>query len=146
MGARVFSQWAGQLEIQMSRTALMVCAALVFAVAATPSFAQYRSATPETERVYIGDLDLYQPKDAEELLARIDAAAYRVCSDESRPQNALERRVSARCGAETTNFTVAQLDHPMVSAIYRGDSPEVIIEEGSADPYTYGPYLDVEKK
>jgi UrcA family protein len=130
----------------MSRTVTLVCAALVLAAAATPSFAQNRNPTRETERIYIGDLDLYAPKDAEELLNRIDAAAYRVCSDESRPQNALERRASGECGEDTTQYTVAQLDHPMVNAIYSGQSPEVIIEEGSADPYTYGPYLEVQKK
>jgi UrcA family protein len=131
----------------MSRTVSLVCAALVLAAAAAPSFAQNRSPTRESERIYIGDLDLYAPKDAEELLNRIDAAAYRVCSNEERPMNALERRASADCSEETTDNTVADLDHPMVNAIHSGQSPEVIIEEGSADPYyEYGPYLDVEKK
>jgi UrcA family protein len=130
----------------MSRTVTLVCAALVMESAAAPSFAQNRNPTRETERIYIGDLDLYEPKDAEELINRIDAAAYRVCSDEDRPQNALERRVSGECGEATTNYTVAELDHPMVNAIHSGQSPEVIIEEGSADPYTYGPYLEIQKK
>jgi UrcA family protein len=130
----------------MSRTVTLVCAALVMAAAATPSFAQNRSPMRESERIYIGDLDLYQPKDAEELLARIDAASHRVCSDESRPMNALERRVASECGTETADNTVNDLNHPMVNAIHQGLSPEVIIEEGSADPYTYGPYLDVQKK
>jgi UrcA family protein len=128
----------------MSRTAFFVCAALMVA-ASTPSFAQNRNPTREYERVYIGDLDLYEPRDAEELLNRIDGAAYRVCSDESRPQNALQRHESAECGEDTVTFTVGALDHPMVTAIYNGQSPEVIIEEGSADAY-YGPYLDIEKK
>lgn len=130
----------------MSRTVTLICAAAVLATAATPSFAQNRNPTRESERIYIGDLDLYQPKDTQELLDRIDAASYRVCSDEDRPQNALERRVSSECGIETADNTVNDLDHPMVNAIHQGLSPEVIIEEGSADPYTYGPYLEVPKK
>ncbi|QGZ94495.1 UrcA family protein [Terricaulis silvestris] len=130
----------------MSRTVPLLCAALLVAAAATPSFAQNRNPTRETERIYIGDLDLYEPKDAEELLTRIDAAAYRVCSDEDRPQNALERRVSAECGDETADNTVNDLNHPMVNALHQGLSPEVIIEEGSADPYAHEPYLDVQKK
>jgi UrcA family protein len=130
----------------MSRTVTLLCAAVVLAAVAAPSYAQTRSSTRETERIYIGDLDLYAPKDAQELLDRIDAASYRVCSDEDRPQNALERRVSSECGVETAENTVSDLDHPMVNALHQGLSPEVIIEEGSADPYTYGPYLDVEKK
>lgn len=130
----------------MSRTALLVCAALVFTASAAPSFAQTRSATRDSERIYIGDLDLYQPKDAEELLTRIDGAAYRVCSDESRPMNAIERREASACSTQTTENTVNDLNHPMVNAIHQGLSPEVIIEEGSADPYVeYGPYLDVKK-
>jgi UrcA family protein len=130
----------------MSRTVTLVCAALVIAAAATPSFAQTRNLTPETERIYIGDLDLYSPKDADELLNRIDAASYRVCSDESRPMNALERREASECEMQTADNTVNDLDHPMVTALHNGLSPEVIIEEGSADPYyEYGPYLDVKK-
>ena len=126
----------------MSRTTLLVCAALAFAASATPSFAQ---AVRESERIYIGDLDLYQPKDAEELLTRIDSASYRLCSDESRPMNPMQRREASDCSAAAVENTVNNLDHPMVNALYRGQSPEVIIEEGSADPYTDGPYLDVKK-
>lgn len=130
----------------MPRTVTLVCAALVMAAAATPSFAQNRNPTRESERIYIGDLDLYAPKDAQELLDRIDAASYRVCSDQDRPMNALERRAASECGTETADNTVSDLNHPMVNALHQGLSPEVIIEEGSADPYTYGPYLDVQKK
>ena len=130
----------------MPRTVTLICAAAILASAATPSFAQNRNPTRDSERIYIGDLDLYAPKDAQELLDRIDAASYRVCSDEDRPQNAMERRVSRECGMETADNTVNDLDHPMVNALHQGLSPEVIIEEGSADPYTYGPYLDVQKK
>ena len=130
----------------MSRTVTLVCAAFVLAATVAPSNAQTRSSTRETERIYIGDLDLYQPKDAEQLLERIDAASYRVCSDEDRPMNALERRAASECGEQTADNTVNDLNHPTVNAIHQGLSPEVIIEEGSADPYTYGPYLDVQKK
>lgn len=129
----------------MSRTALLVCAALTFAATVAPASAQLRSATRESERIYIGDLDLYQPKDAQELLTRIDSASYRVCRDEDRPLNAMERRQAGACEEQTVENTVNDLDHPMVNALHQGLSPEVIIEEGSADPYTYGPYLDVKK-
>lgn len=125
----------------MSRT-LMVCAALVFAASATPSFAQ---SVRESQRIYIGDLDLYQPKDAEELLDRIDSVSYGLCSDESRPMGLLERREAADCSEAAVEHTVRELNHPMVNALHQGLSPNVIIEEGSADPYTYGPYLDVKK-
>jgi UrcA family protein len=133
-------------RFSMSCTALMVCAALVFVASAPPSFAQ---SVRESARVYIGDLDLYQPKDAEELLNRIDNVSYDLCSDESRPMNVMERREASDCTDAAVEHTVRVLNHPMVNALHNGLSPNVIIEEGSADPYyddNYGPYLDVEKK
>src|SRR5262245_17352627 len=112
-------------RFRMSRTALMVCAALVFTASATPSFAQY---VRESERIYIGDLDLYQPKDAEELLNRIDDASYDLCSDEARPMNAMERREASDCSDAAVEHTVRVLNHPMVNALHHGLSPNVIIE------------------
>lgn len=120
----------------MSRTLPLVCAALALAVAA-PAFAQDRQVAT---RVYVGDLDPYSVKNADELLNRVDDAAYSICADRSRPVPPTERRNAVECEVASVEETVRELNNPVVSARHRGYDPQVVIE-GSYDPY-YDPYYD----
>jgi hypothetical protein len=49
------------------------------------------------------------------------------------------------CAAETQENAISDVGHPVVTALYYGYSPEVVVEEGSADPYVDDPYVSVEK-
>jgi UrcA family protein len=121
----------------MSRTLPLICASLVLALAAAPAFAQDRRVAT---RVYVGDLDPYSVKDADELLDRVDRAAYDICADREHPVPPTERRSTVECEVASVDETVRNLDHPVITARHQGLDPRVIIEEeGSADPY-YDPY------
>ena len=118
----------------MSRTIPLLCAALVLTVAA-PTFAQDRQVAT---RVYVGDLDPYSVKDADELLDRVDQAAYEICADRSRPVPPTERRNVVECEVNSVDVTVRNLDNPVVSARHQGLEPRVIIEDPNetySDPY-----------
>jgi UrcA family protein len=138
------SQQAGQFEgdLDMPRTLLVCASALLFAGLGPSAFAD----EPRSEVVRFGDLDLYDASDADVLVERIRDAAERVCGDDPGREQLSARDEIAECAVESADEAVADLNHPMVIARYRGLNPEVvIIEEGSADPYPYD-YIVVRKK
>lgn len=126
----------------MPRTLTAVCASALLFTAAVPAMAQEL----RSEVVYFGDLDLYSETGADAMIRRIENAADRVCGD-SRGLDPVAVEASARrCEVETTEFAISDLGHPMVYARYYDVNPQVVIEEGSADPYYADPYYTVRKK
>lgn len=112
------------------RVPILIAAALIVSFAA-PASAQVLTGQRERERVYYGDLDLYNVKDAEVMLDRVDGAAFRVCGGED-ASTRREREHVSDCSDESTNRAVRQLDHPVVTALNEGVVPEVVIAEGDA--------------
>jgi UrcA family protein len=133
----------------MPRTVHLLCAsALLFAGfgATAPALAQQG----ESEVVYYGDLDLWAEDGADAMVRRLQRAAGRVCGGTEASAPVAQQADVRGCEFETTEYAIEDLAHPMVTARYYGRTPEVIIEEGSADPYrdTYyaDPYYTVRKK
>ncbi len=132
----------------MPRPLNLICAAalLMGAAAAAPAAAQQ----VQSEVVYYGDLDLWSAEGADALIQRIENAADRVCGDAPGPAPVAIQQSIRACEFETVDFTIFDLAHPAVTARHRGVSPEVIVEEGSYDPYNdpyyQNPYLTVRKK
>jgi UrcA family protein len=123
---------AGQFEeIDMPRPLPLVCASALLLAAASPSFAQ----EAQSEVVRFADLDLDDIYDADELIVRIHRAAGRVCGARTNVQPVVLWAADRDCQAETTEWTVRDLGHPVVLARYYGVTPRVIIEEGSAEGY-----------
>lgn len=130
------------------RTLHLLCAsAFLCAGAIVPPVAAQEA---QSERVYYGDLDLWSEDGADALLQRIRNAADNVCGDVPGPAPVVVQADIRACEFETVDYAIEDLAHPMVTARYTGRTPEVIVEEGSADPYreTYyaDPYYTVQKK
>jgi UrcA family protein len=132
----------------MPRTLHLVCAsAFLFAGAAVaPAAAQ----EVESQVVYFGDLDLWSENGADALVRRIQSAADNVCGDAPGPAPVVVQQDIRACEVETTEYAIEDLAHPMVTARFYGRTPEVIVEEGDADPYREpyyaDPYYTVQKK
>lgn len=124
----------------MPRTLSLVCAA-VLVFAAAPAFAEEQ----RSEVVRFSDLDLNDRSDADELIARIQRAAHRVCGTNS-GQPLSQWDAGRECAGETTELAVRDVGHPIVLGQYYGVYPRVIVEEGSADPYWDDGYVTVRKK
>jgi UrcA family protein len=118
----------------MSRSLYAICiAALLGAAATVPATAQ----NYESRVVTYGELDLNSSAGADTLIRRIDNAAETVCGDRSR--NSARLATSERqCEAETEEYALADVNHPLVTARYYG-SGYAVVEEGSA---YYDPRLD----
>jgi UrcA family protein len=136
-------------RIQMSRSVHFLCAsALLFTGLAvtTPVMAQ----EAESQTVYFGDLDLWSEDGADALVRRIRNAADNVCGDTPGASPVVVQHEVRACEVETTEYAIEDLAHPMVTARFYGRNPQVIIEEGDADPYRepyYAtPYYTVQKK
>lgn len=129
----------------MPRKLTLFCAAaLAVTVVATPTFAQVLE--PEQEVVRFSDLNLDYSGDADELIERLSAAAGRVCGARQGVQPVAQFRQDRECMVETTEIAVRDVGHPMVLARYYDVNPQIIIEEGSADPYYDDGYVTVYKK
>ncbi len=94
--------------------ALAAAAALAFAAPASAH--ETRSTT-----VSYADLNLASATDAATMLTRIRASASQVCNFSDMGLGAFDRMVMERdCRRETVAHTIAQLNSPMVTALYTG--------------------------
>lgn len=109
-------------------------AALLAAAAAAPSFAQ----EAQSRVVSYADLDLYDPADADEFIARIQNASDEVCGDHPGRRTIAETRDVRDCSAETTDYAIEDFGHPMVTGRYHGFTPNIVVEgswDGDGAPY-----------
>lgn len=113
----------------MSRLIASAAVAALLAAAA-PAFAQV--VEPESRVVSYADLDLYNPSDADEFIARIQNASDEVCGDHAGRRTIAETRDLRDCSAETTDYAIEDFGHPMVTGRYHGFTPNVVVE-GSWD-------------
>ncbi|HVZ99385.1 MAG TPA: UrcA family protein [Caulobacterales bacterium] len=93
----------------------------VLASAAVLAFVAPATARETHARVSYADLNLSNPQDAQTMLDRISDTARQVCKVTGR--DSLDAMVMQRdCTRETVARTVARLNSPTVTALYRGRS------------------------
>lgn len=111
----------------MKRTStLIAAAALIFsAFAAAPASAANWGERSET--VGYSDLNLNNEAGAHAMLGRIDRAARMACTTVHGPMPMTTRRVINACRAEAMTNAVSTLNAPMVTAMYYGREPNIII-------------------
>lgn len=103
------------------------CIAAIIGVTATPAFAdEYET---RQQRVYYGDLDPYDRRDANTLLGRIDRAADNVCDDRM-PQPPSAHQDEAICEAIAREDAVRDVANPVVTAMHRGYAPAIDVDDG----------------
>ena len=93
--------------------------ALCLALIATPVLAgELNPIVHLSEAVCIKDLDLSTDAGAKKALARIEAAARRLCTESSPTQLLNSSRTYQACRAAAVRTTVAQTNHPILSRVY----------------------------
>jgi UrcA family protein len=112
--------------MQRSATILALAACVTFGLmaAAPASAAQFE---PNSQRVSFADLNLDNEAGAQAMLRRIDRAAHMVCDDRAGARLLSDRRIARQCVAETKRNAVSELNHPMVSALFYGREPNIIV-------------------
>lgn len=107
----------------MFRTIVSLAAALSLAAAITPAASAKGASQTDTvsQAVYMGDLNLESPEGAATLLGRIKRAANRVCDNIGGSRPLAMRRAAQRCASQAISDAVADLDLPVVTALYTGE-------------------------
>ena len=105
----------------MYRTLLgaVVTAASLTIFSTTPAEAAPRENTYEV-RIFYGDLNLNHDAGADALLNRFRRAARSVCDQGSIRETLQQHRRAGACASDFVARAVSQVDHPVVSARYRG--------------------------
>jgi UrcA family protein len=124
----------------MARSAHFACASLLLLAAGAPAAAEEEL---RSEVVYFGDLDLDAEAGASVLIRRIERASFNVCGDRAGRRPVTEVQYVGACAAETQEDAISDVGHPVVTALYYGYSPQVVIEDDSADPYADDPNVTV---
>lgn len=111
----------------MKRTAtLIAAAAMIFsAFAAAPASAA--TSGVRTETVRYADLNLNSQAGAHAMLSRIDYAARRACFSMTGPMPLTSRAAIRACRTDAMANAVDTLNAPMVSAMYYGREPNIIV-------------------
>lgn len=110
----------------MKRTSIIIAAAAIISafVAAPASAATWGG---RTETVAYGDLNLNSESGARAMVERINQAARVACFDHSGPMPLSERNAIRACRADAASTAVNTLGAPMVTALYYGREPNIII-------------------
>jgi UrcA family protein len=116
----------------MSRPLSFACASALLLAFASPAFAQDRN---RQQVVEYGDVDQYSDRGADQILRRVQNASENVCGDQPGAMPVTQRDAIRDCTNQTMDQAVADIDNSIITARYYGVSPEVIVEEGSFDPY-----------
>lgn len=103
--------------------AVAVCA-LFAAMSAAPS-AMARE--QQSFRLEYGDLNPNTTEGARALLGRVKFIARQACNFRNGPMPLIERRELRRCTAEVEADVVAQVNHPVVTALHNGGAPAIVI-------------------
>ena len=93
------------------------------ALVAPASAAQHQT----MQTVSYADLDLDDEAGATRMIMRIDHAARSVCGDRSGTMTLAERRAIRACRTESEQRAVTDLNHPVVTAMYFGRAPTIIV-------------------
>ena len=106
-----------------------VAAALagVFCASAVPASAQDRDVRQQV--VYIGDVDRYTEEGAGVILDRIDRAANNVCDSGPGRRPIAELSDVHACRTDAREDAVSQVNSPVVTAMYYGYTPQVIVAD-----------------
>jgi UrcA family protein len=104
-------------------------AAILLSAFTAPAIAQTAAQEVREEVVYIGDVDRYSEAGADVILSRIDRAASHVCGAQGGAMP-LPQRVDIRgCTYDAQEDAVDQVNSSVVTAMYYGYTPEVVVSE-----------------
>jgi len=118
-------------------SAAVVLAGLV--CASVPAFAQDRDV--ERQVVYIGDVDRYSEEGANIILNRIERASINVCDARRGIRPVVEAGEARACAVDAREDAVSQVNSSVVTAMYYGYEPQVIVSEND----DYGDTIIVKK-
>jgi UrcA family protein len=112
--------------VQAASATLLAVSAPAVVTRAASAFAD----DSETQQitVHFADLDLTTPNGAKQLYMRLKGAAEVVCGDDDADNVFLEeRRAIWHCEQESVERAVAQVDHPLLTALYDKHYPHEAI-------------------
>jgi UrcA family protein len=118
------------MQTKSHMTALMTVLALGAAAVSQAAFAQ--SDDVASMKVQYADLNLSSPAGAKAMLQRIDHAANAVCGPQSTSRIDRAARLYETCVKQAISGSVRQLNVPMVTALYTGDSDAALTTFASA--------------
>ena len=87
------------------------------------------SPEPKQTIVTYGDLDLYRPAGAAEIIARIRAAVARVCGPAPDSRQMALRRAHSACMQDTLQRAVTSLNAPTVTNLYNTGEHQTIVAD-----------------
>jgi UrcA family protein len=99
----------------------------VLCATALPASAQDRDVRRQV--VYIGDVDRYTEAGADAILDRIDRAAHNVCDAGPGLRPIAELSDVHACRTDAREDAVRQVNSPVVTAMYYGYTPQVIVAD-----------------
>lgn len=80
-----------------------------------------------SQTVGYADLDLTSEAGAQTMIGRIERAARNVCFSQAGPMPLMSRRAQRACRTTTMTNAVDMLGAPMVTAMYYGHEPMIVI-------------------